>query len=156
MTRYTNLHRRKECKEGATSWGALKAQKAEAAAANAAATTAVKTPSTRGVPSLSSPGAGAGPGSLATVVGWSATGIGRKRDSDKVKVQLDVYQAGQSADALNEADEAEASAAGSAADDTAPAPTALKVVTSGYTSVGRKKTASHAGKKKKAKKVVMF
>eukprot|EP00036_Acanthoecidae_sp_10tr_P024090 CAMPEP_0206323800 /NCGR_PEP_ID=MMETSP0106_2-20121207/20175_1 /ASSEMBLY_ACC=CAM_ASM_000206 /TAXON_ID=81532 /ORGANISM="Acanthoeca-like sp., Strain 10tr" /LENGTH=157 /DNA_ID=CAMNT_0053756109 /DNA_START=46 /DNA_END=520 /DNA_ORIENTATION=- len=157
MTRYTNLAKRKVCKEGATSWAALKAQRTKeerGAAVNAATDPAEvedeagAAPSAAEAEAASAAPADQRPGQDAALWPVTEKGIGRKREHEKVK--LDVYRKGQSADAL----EGERSAVA--------APRESRPIAARSTlasALGRKKTAHEPGKstkRKRAAKVVTF
>lgn len=123
VDRYTNLQRRKVCKEGATPWTSLKPQHVRSSpATNAAAPqrsehdikTTVKADARTWSVTEKETGrsaAEADPKSDRTSHTPRPTssdlmvvkGIGRHRDSEKLA--LDVYEEGQSADALDEVDE---------------------------------------------------
>lgn len=123
LDRYTNLQRRKVCKEGATPWTSLKPQHVRSSPATDAAAphwsehdikTAVKADTRTWPVRGKETGRSAvqadsksdrtshttRPTSSDLMVG---KGIGRHRDSEKLA--LDVYEEGQSADALDEVDE---------------------------------------------------
>eukprot|EP00035_Acanthoeca_spectabilis_P039520 m.62974 g.62974 ORF g.62974 m.62974 type:complete len:126 (+) comp9639_c0_seq1:122-499(+) len=119
MTRYTNLHRRNECKEGATSWARLRAQAGEPA------------PDTTGTAH-----AAAAPAAPPVGGEWpTSSDIGRKKQS--TKVQLDTYRKNQSADALDSSD---VPAPGDAPAEPAPTTTTAKKKKTGPVA-GKKKKA---------------
>ena len=166
------------CKEGATPWASLKAQQSATAAAATASTSsggraheatsqqahaAEERQGQRGTPRADAADMGGKPASRqAPAADWVLDkGIGRHRDSEKL--HLDVYEDGQSADALDGVDSAGATDHSEHTTLTVPARTAPVVAhprtdaISKQQHVGRHKTANKAGKSKpQAKKVVIF
>jgi hypothetical protein len=159
------------CKEGATPWASLKARQSATAANVSTAHHSVGEGSRAGE-AVEGHGAGA-PSDAADVGGKPAhrqapaadwvpdKGIGRHRDSEKV--HLDVYEDGQSADALDGIDSA-AATSNIRVPSASTLPTAHvvharsdAVSKPAHAHVGRHKTSSKAGKSKsQAKKVVTF